>query len=132
MSLAEEEKGSVDAGRRDPENPRSLKADVSSLSTSLSLIDWLELINSVMYRVSLSMASTIPTLISLPCSLKMNLRIPRSGPLSLIQMIPRCIHLLFELGSSVSFGLSLSLVSISSFILDILPFGFPRLVFNGH
>jgi hypothetical protein len=59
MSLREDEQRSVDVERRDPEEPR--RFDVGPLSTFLSPIDWLELINAAICRISLLMATMTPT-----------------------------------------------------------------------
>jgi hypothetical protein len=125
MSLPEVENRFVSAERRDPEHLGNV--DVSSLS---SLLDWFKLISSTMYRATLSMAMTIPTSILLRRYSKLSLHISKSGLLSQTQMIPRWLHQRFVLGSSVSFGLSLFLVSISSFTSDILTSLFPWPVFN--
>jgi hypothetical protein len=128
MSLPEDDNRPVEAERRDPEHLG--RTNVSLFSSFLSLLDWLELINLAMCRVSLSMISTIQTSIPRRRYLKMNLRIQKSGPLSPTQMIQRWHHLLYVHGSSVSLGLSLFLVSINSFTSDILPLRFPRFIFS--
>ena len=54
-------KSSVGIERCDPGG--SGRVEVRPLSAFVPLIDWVELINSAICRISLSMAGTIPTLI---------------------------------------------------------------------
>jgi hypothetical protein len=128
MSLPEDENKTIDTERLDLEHVG--KVDVSWFSSLLSLMHRFEIINSAMYRASLSVTTMIQTSIPRRRYSSMNLHIQRSGLQSPTQTIPRWLHRPFELGSSVSFSLSLFPVSISSFTSDPLPLRFYRLVFD--